>query len=116
MVSVLASNGLFEKVRLLLLYMRAESLDADTEGFNALLRTLMEFDIYEVAVECFQLMEAAGCEPDESTFRILINGFEAKGEMDLSAIVRQEAGKYFGESLEFLLVEKEEEEVSAEGL
>lgn len=117
MVAVVASNGLFEKVHLLFSYLRAEILnadadaDAEAEGFNALLTTLMEFGIYEVVMECFQLMKEVGCEPDESTFRILINGFESKGEMDLSAIVRQEAEKYFGESLEFLL-EKEEEAVS----
>ncbi|KAJ8638723.1 hypothetical protein MRB53_012990 [Persea americana] len=116
MVAVVASNGLFEKVHLLFSYLRAEILNADAdadveaEGFNVLLTTLMEFGIYEVVMECFQLMKEAGCEPDKSTFRILINGFESKGEMDLSAIVRQEAEKYFGESLEFLL-EKEEEAV-----
>lgn len=115
MVAVVASNGLFEKVHLLFSYLKAEILnadaDAEAEGFNALLTTLMEFGIYEVIMECFQLMKEVGCEPDESTFRILINGFESKGEMDLSAIVRQEAEKYFDESLEFLL-EKEEEAVS----
>ncbi|XXG57473.1 hypothetical protein AAC387_Pa03g4615 [Persea americana] len=116
MVAVVASNGLFEKVHLLFSYLRAEILNADAdadveaEGFNVLLTTLMEFGIYEVVMECFQLMKEVGCEPDNSTFRILINGFESKGEMDLSAIVRQEAEKYFGESLEFLL-EKEEEAV-----
>eukprot|EP00262_Sarcandra_glabra_P009019 TRINITY_DN22994_c0_g1_i1.p1 TRINITY_DN22994_c0_g1~~TRINITY_DN22994_c0_g1_i1.p1 ORF type:complete len:240 (-),score=42.17 TRINITY_DN22994_c0_g1_i1:77-796(-) len=108
MIAVLASNGLFEKVELLFSYMKMESLDADTAGFNGLLRTLMEFNITQTSMECFYLMKEVGCEPDESTFRILINGFESKGEDGLSAIVRQEAEKYFGGSLEFL----EEEETA----
>lgn len=105
---VLVGNDLFEKVRLLFSYLRMKNLDLDIEGFNALLRTSMEFDISEVAMECFQLMEVAECKLGESTFRILINGFGSKAEMDLLAIVKQEAEKYFCESLEFLLVEKEE--------
>lgn len=105
---VLVGNDLFETVRLLFSYLRTKNLDLDIEGFNALLRTSMEFDISEVAMECFQLMEVAECKLGESTFRILINGFGSKAEMDLLAIVKQEAEKYFCESLEFLLVEKEE--------
>ncbi|XP_058070347.1 protein THYLAKOID ASSEMBLY 8-like, chloroplastic [Magnolia sinica] len=107
MIAVLASNGLFEKVELLLSYMKMEIVDADIEGFNAVLRTLMEFGISQTAMECFLLMKEVNCEPDEITFRILINGFESMGEVGLSAIVRQEAGKYFGGSMEFL-EEKEE--------
>lgn len=105
---VLVGNDLFETVRLLFSYLRTKNLDLDIEGFNALLRTSMEFDISKVAMECFQLMEVAECKLGESTFRILINGFGSKAEMDLLAIVKQEAEKYFCESLEFLLVEKEE--------
>ncbi|OVA00679.1 Pentatricopeptide repeat [Macleaya cordata] len=110
LITVLASNGLFEKVELVFLDLKMENrLEADTDGFNALLRTLMEFGIYRLSMECFQLMKKVGCEPDESTFRILINGLDSKGETGLSAIFRQEAEKYFGEHLEFL---EEKEEIS----
>lgn len=107
-IAVLASNSLLEEIQQLFSYMKMESLDADIESFNALLRTFMDFSLYHFALECFYLMNEVGCEPDESTFRILINGFESKGQTDLSAIVRQEAEKYFGGSLEFL--EQKEEE------
>lgn len=110
MITVLATNGMFEMVERVFLYLQMESsLEADTENFNSLLRTLMEFSIIRLAMECFHLMQVVGCEPDKSTFRILINGLESKGETDLSAIVRKEAEKNFGGSLEFL---EEQEDVT----
>ncbi|KAF8406743.1 hypothetical protein HHK36_008835 [Tetracentron sinense] len=103
MITMLANNGLFEKVELLFLYLKMEyNLEGDTESFNAMLRTLMEFSMTGLAMECLPLMKVVGCEPDKSTFKILINGLESKGETGLAAIVRQEAEKYFGSSLEFL--------------
>ncbi|KAK9287096.1 hypothetical protein L1049_015507 [Liquidambar formosana] len=107
MITVLASNGLFEQVELLFSNLKSEcSVDPDIEGFNALLRTLVSTNINGLAMDCFYLMKASGCEPDKSSFKIVINGLESKGETGLSAVVRQEAQKYYGESLEFL---KEEE-------
>ncbi|XP_077254222.1 pentatricopeptide repeat-containing protein At1g62350-like [Tasmannia lanceolata] len=104
MIAVLANNGLFDKVELLFSHLRIESLglEHDVEGFNAILRTLFEYSIFQTAMDCFHLMKEVGCEPDESTFRILINGFESKGEERLSAIFRQEGEKYFGRPLEVL--------------
>ncbi|KAL5976914.1 hypothetical protein ACLOJK_021251 [Asimina triloba] len=102
MVAVLASNELFDKVELLLSYLKSEIVDADVEGFNTLLKALMEHSLSKSAMEFFNLMKEAGCGPDESTFRILIKGFEAGGEAHLSAIVRQEAEEYFGGYMEFL--------------
>ncbi|KAJ4967281.1 hypothetical protein NE237_019130 [Protea cynaroides] len=102
MISVLASNGMLDIVERLFLYLKMESsLDADTEGFNALLKTLMEFGTTGLVMDCFHLMKAVRCEPDKSTFRILIDGLELKGEATLSAIARKEAEKHFG-GLEFL--------------
>uniref|UniRef100_A0A5B7BWQ0 Pentatricopeptide repeat-containing protein n=1 Tax=Davidia involucrata TaxID=16924 RepID=A0A5B7BWQ0_DAVIN len=110
-ISVLASNGLFEKVELLFMQMKMESsLEPDIEGFNALLESLI-YNFTGIAMECFYLMKTIGCEPDKSSFRILINGLESKGQFGFSTIVRQEARKYYGESLEFL-EEKEEMTVS----
>ncbi|KAF9623333.1 hypothetical protein IFM89_000822 [Coptis chinensis] len=45
MIKMFASNDFLEKVELLLLYLKIERyhLDADTEGFNALFRTLMNY-------------------------------------------------------------------------
>ncbi|XP_043708946.1 protein THYLAKOID ASSEMBLY 8-like, chloroplastic [Telopea speciosissima] len=103
MINVLASNGMLEMVERLFLYLKMESsLDADTEGFTALLKTLIEFGTTRLVMDCFHLMKAVGCEPDKSTFRILIDELELKGETTLSAIVRKEAEKHFGGSLEFL--------------
>lgn len=110
MIRVLGSNGLFEQVHLLLSYLKKETgLELETEGFNALLRTLIDFDMTGPAMECFQLMKTSGCEPNKSSFRILIKGLESKGELDISATVKLDAQKYFGESLEFL---EEEEDMT----
>ncbi|KAG9456638.1 hypothetical protein H6P81_001146 [Aristolochia fimbriata] len=109
LVAVLGSNGLFEEIELLISYLKKEDLTPDTEGFNTLLKTLMEFHIFHSAMECFHLMKVVGCEPNEVTFRTLINGFELHGRTGLADIIREEAVKYFGDSLEFL----EESEVNS---
>lgn len=103
MIGVLGSNGLFDEVELLHLYLKREAnLQPEIEGFNALLRTLVSLKTAELAMECYNLMKQVGCDPDRSTFRILINGLESMGETGSSAIVRLDAQKYYGESLEFL--------------
>ncbi|KAF7138814.1 hypothetical protein RHSIM_Rhsim07G0221500 [Rhododendron simsii] len=102
-ISVLGSNELYGKVDLLFTEVKTETgVEHDIEGFNVLLENLMSFDMTELAMECFSLMKSLGCEPDKSSFRILINGLESKGEAGLLAIVRQEAEKYYGEHLAFL--------------
>ncbi|KAA8546193.1 hypothetical protein F0562_020913 [Nyssa sinensis] len=111
MISVLASHGLSEKVELLFMQLKMETgLEPDIEAFNALLESLIN-NFPEIAVECFYLMKTIRCEPDKSSFQILINGLESKGQIGFSIIVKQEAQKYYGESLEFL-EEKEEMTVS----
>ncbi|KAK9129176.1 hypothetical protein Sjap_009663 [Stephania japonica] len=107
MISVLARNDLCEEVEMLCLYLKTEdSLEGDTDCFNALLKNLMEFGFTTLAIECFHLMKGIGCDPDESTYRFLINGLELKGETGLSAKLKQEAEEYFGWPLEL----QEEEE------
>lgn len=106
-ISVLGSKELYDKVDLMFTELKTETgVEHDIEGFNVLLENLMSFDMTELAMECFSLMKSLGHEPDKSSFRILINGLESKGEAGLLAIVRQEAEKYYGEHLAFL--EKEE--------
>ncbi|KAK1282253.1 Pentatricopeptide repeat-containing protein [Acorus calamus] len=107
MITVLASNGLYEKVKVLCSYLKSEDLEADIEGFNSVLVALMDFGITKTAMECFRLMKLVGCEPDESTFKILINGLELKGESNVSEFVREEAVSRFGPSLDFLNEEEE---------
>lgn len=108
LISVLGSNGMFDKVELIFRKLKTESsLEPDSEGFNAVLKSLMGFNIVGLAMECFYLMKAKGCEPDRTTFKILINGLESNGETSLSASVRQEAEKYYGKSLEFLEVQED---------
>ncbi|XWS63213.1 hypothetical protein CRYUN_Cryun06bG0076500 [Craigia yunnanensis] len=84
-------------------------LDPDIIGFNALFNALISFKLTHLVMDCYGLMKAVGCEPDRSSFRILINGLEAIGGTGFSAILRQDAQKYYGESLELL----EKEEVTA---
>ncbi|XVF01658.1 hypothetical protein REPUB_Repub04eG0107200 [Reevesia pubescens] len=111
MIAVFASNGLFKEAELLYSYFRTESnLDPDIVGFNALFNALICFKLTHLVMDSYGLLKAVGCEPDRSSFRILINGLESIGETGFSAILRQDAQKYYGESLEFL---EEEEEVTA---
>lgn len=101
--TVLARNGMFDKVELIFNKLKSESsLEPDLPGFNKVLKSLMDFKNFGLAVECFYLMKAKGCDPDRTSFKILINGLESNGETNLSASVRQEAEKYYGETLEFL--------------
>lgn len=111
MIRVFGSNGLFDEVGLFLSYLKKEpGLELETEGFNALFRTLLDLNMTGPAMECFHLMKTSGCEPNRLSFRILIKGFESKGELDVSATVKLDAEKYFGGSMEFL--EEEEEDMT----
>lgn len=102
MFSVFAGNGLFEDVKLLYLYLRTEdNIEPHLEGFNSVLRTFISFSLVELATDCYYFMKEIGCEPDRSSFRILINGLESMGEQVASAKLSEEAQKYYGD-LEFL--------------
>ncbi|KAG2706270.1 hypothetical protein I3760_05G096500 [Carya illinoinensis] len=110
MVTVLASNGLVEHVELLIQsYLKIEAVDLgpEIEGFNALFKALLSSNNTKLAMECYCLMKQAGCEPDKSSFKILITGLESRGETGPSLTIRQDAQMYFGESLEFLDEEEE---------
>ncbi|KAF3651795.1 putative pentatricopeptide repeat-containing protein-like isoform X2 [Capsicum annuum] len=109
-VSCLGSNEMLEDINCLIMALKMESsLEPDVEDFYALLESLIKFHLTRLALEVFYLMKMRGCDPDRLTFKLLINGLESNEEMDLSAFVRQEAEKYFGQSLNFL---DETEEVS----
>ncbi|KAL5858649.1 hypothetical protein ACOSQ3_006107 [Xanthoceras sorbifolium] len=111
MIQVFAENELFEHVELVYLYLKSENcLEPEIEGFNSLLRSLVSFNLIGLVMDCYDLMKSVGCDPDRSSFRILVNGLEAVGEEGFSAIIRQDAVKYYGD-LEFL--EEEEEETTA---
>lgn len=102
-IAALGRQELYEKIELLFAELKLESrLEPDLKGFNMLMQNLLSLNLTGLAMECFSLMNSFGCEPDRSSYRILINGLESKGQMDLSAIIRQEAEKIYGNSLEFL--------------
>ena len=108
MIATMASDGLCDKVELLHMYLTSEkNLEPEADGFCALLRTFMSFNLTRLVMECYELMKSLDCEPDRPTFRILISGFESIGELDASALLRRDALKYYG-SLEFLEEEDEE--------
>ncbi|WCJ28584.1 Vacuolar sorting protein 9 (VPS9) domain [Euphorbia peplus] len=112
MIKVLASNGYIDEVALVCKYLKAESnLQAETEAFNALFTTFLTANLSGVVMDFYEFMKAVNCEPDRSTFRILINGLESTGEYTVSAMLREDACKYYGESLDFL---EEQEEVIGE--
>ncbi|OMP11371.1 hypothetical protein COLO4_03849 [Corchorus olitorius] len=108
MIAVFASNGLIKEAELVYSNLKAESnLDPNIEGFNALFNALISFKLTQLVMDCYEFMKALGGEPDRSSFRILINGLESLGETSSSAILRLDAQKYYGESLEFLEEEAE---------
>ncbi|CAL9229706.1 unnamed protein product [Arabidopsis halleri] len=111
MITVMADNSLMEEVNYLYSAMKSEKgLMADIEWFNSLLTILLNHKLFDLVMDCYAFMQSIGYEPDRASFRILVLGLESNGEMSLSAIVRQDAHEYYGESLEFI---QEEEEISS---
>ncbi|KAL5707241.1 hypothetical protein ACHQM5_025314 [Ranunculus cassubicifolius] len=109
MIKTFASSNSFEKLELIIFHLKVEiqHVVATTEDFNALFKTLMDFGFITHAMDCFELTKEVQCQPDESTFKILVCGLESKGETRLSSILRQEAEKYLGWPLESLELEGE---------
>lgn len=102
MIAVMAGNSLLEEVNRLYAAMKSEKgLTAEIESFDTLLVILLNHKLFELVMDCYGFMQSIGYEPDRYSFRILVQGLESNGEMGLSAIVRQDALEYYGESLEF---------------
>lgn len=103
-ISVLAKNELYDKVDLIVHDMKAEKerLEAKTEGFNLLLESLMSYNLIEVAMDCFELMKEVNCEPDRSTFKLLVGQLESKGETELLEMIKKEAYKCYGDTIVFV--------------
>lgn len=114
MIRVFAENDLFEYVSVVYTYLKTDtsSLEPDIEGFNVLLTCLLSFSLTGLVMDCYQLMKSVGCEPDRSSFRILVQGLEPTGEEESLDIIRNDAIKYYGD-LEFLEDVEDEEETSA---
>ncbi|KAL1803011.1 hypothetical protein ACET3Z_031658 [Daucus carota] len=103
LISVFGRNEMFDKLELVFRKLEDEiSIEPDIEGFNAILETLLSFGIIGLTMECFYLMKSKGCEPDRSTFKILISGLESKKETSLSVTIREEAEKAYGSPFEIL--------------
>ncbi|EYU44046.1 hypothetical protein ABFS82_02G090500 [Erythranthe guttata] len=104
MVTVLGSNGLLQEAELVIAQLKAESclLNPDLEGFNALLQSLMNLNLTGLAIECFYLMKSVSCDPDRLSFKILIDGLEANKEIDILAVIQQDAHRYYGQYADFL--------------
>ncbi|KAI3717063.1 hypothetical protein L1987_68396 [Smallanthus sonchifolius] len=73
-ILALGRNNLYDKVDIIVLELKREKdrLEAKTEGFTVLLETLMSYNLVEHAMDCFELMKEVGCEPDRSTFKLLV--------------------------------------------
>ncbi|KAI9182115.1 hypothetical protein LWI28_022225 [Acer negundo] len=110
MIQVFAESELFEHVQLVYLYLKSENcLEPEIVGFNALFRSLMSFNLTGLVMDCYDLMKSVDCEPNRTSFRILINGLDGIAEEEgSSAILKQDALKIYGD-LEFLKEEEEEE-------
>ncbi|GJN27280.1 hypothetical protein PR202_gb15290 [Eleusine coracana subsp. coracana] len=101
LVMVLASKGLRSEVEKACSYLKREQLEPDTEGFNLLLKALLDAGFTQLAMDCFRLMKLWDSDPDRVTYRTLIRGLESLGKMILSADLRLEAESEYG-SLDFL--------------
>ncbi|GJN02597.1 hypothetical protein PR202_ga19964 [Eleusine coracana subsp. coracana] len=101
LVTVLASKGLRSEVEKACSYLKREQLEPDTEGFNLLLKALLDAGFTQLAMDCFRLMKLWDSDPDRVTYRTLIRGLESLGKMILSADLRLEAESEYG-SLDFL--------------
>nr|XP_043626420.1 protein THYLAKOID ASSEMBLY 8-like, chloroplastic [Erigeron canadensis]XP_043626421.1 protein THYLAKOID ASSEMBLY 8-like, chloroplastic [Erigeron canadensis] len=108
-IMVLARNGLHDDVNIIFVDLKNEKgrLGAKAEEFNVLLETLMSYNKIRLAINCYELMKEVGCDPDRSTFKLLVHNLESKGEVILSESMRQEAHRYYGDSIEF--VDEQEE-------
>lgn len=99
---MLASKGLLSEVSKACSYLKREQLEPDTDGFNLLLKTLLDAEFTQLTMDCFRLMKLWNSEPDRITYRTLINGLESLGEMDLSAKMRLEAENDYGDLWDYL--------------
>ncbi|KAL8536254.1 hypothetical protein ACS0TY_011766 [Phlomoides rotata] len=109
MVAALGSNGLLENVKQLIIELKAETnVNPDLRGFNTLLESLMGSNLTGLAVECYYFMKSVSCDPDRQTFKILIEGLTSNGEMDLLAVIQQEAHKFYGPFWDFIDEEESE--------
>lgn len=90
-----------------------DGLVPDVDGFNALLDCLTKFNLTSLVLQCFFLMKSLGCDPNRSSFKILISYLQASGEVNLLPVLLQEAKNYYGSCLDFL-DEKEASEMSSD--
>lgn len=102
LITVFASKGLRSEVGKACSYLKREQLEPDTDGFNLLLKALLDAEFTQLTMDCFRLMKLWDSEPDRITYRTLIKGLESLGEMDLSAEIRLEAENDYGDHLDFL--------------
>lgn len=113
MVATLGNNGMVEQVQELIMELKAETtVSPDLQGFNALMESLMSLNLTGLAVECYYLMKSVSCDPDKLSFKILIDGLASNGEMELSAVIQQDAQKHYGPFWD--LSEEEETEMSSQ--
>ncbi|CAL5068434.1 unnamed protein product [Urochloa decumbens] len=101
LVTVLANKGLRSEVDKACSYLKREQLEPDTEGFNLLLKALLDAGFTQLALDCFRLMKLWDSDPDRITYTTLIKGLESLGKMDLCAGIQLEAENDYG-SLDFL--------------
>ena len=98
---MLACKGLRSEVDKSCSYLKREQLEPDTEGFNLLLKALLDAGFTQLTLDCFRLMKLWDSDPDRITYTTLIKGLESLGKMELSAGIRLEAENDYG-SLDFV--------------
>lgn len=90
MITTLKRNNLIEEIKPLFAELEKEGFQPDTKAFTHLLTTFLRVGLPQNAMETYDLMKQLGCKIDEYTFKVLINGLQSLGELDLSVAVSKE--------------------------
>jgi len=79
-----------------------EGLQPDTKAFTQLLTTFLRVGLPQNAMETYYLMKQSGCKMDEYTFKVLINGLQSLGELDLAVAISREYKQFLDGYMGFL--------------
>jgi len=111
MIMMLGRNKRIEELEAVLLEMQKEGLRPDTRVCTEIIGAFIHVGMVQNAMETFELMKQTECDPDKSTFTILIEGLQSLGEVGLATAVRAQCVQYLDEPLE--IFEDVSQEVAA---
>lgn len=102
MIRTLKRSNLIEKIKPLFAELEKECLLPDTRAFTHLLSTFLRVGLPQNAIETYYLMKQSGCKMEEYTFKVLINGLQSLGELDLAVAISKEYNQFLDGYMGFL--------------